>query len=953
MKSTTILLFISLLLLTTINVAAQNWVESEAQTKNDALYIELPENIYQYIPVDVTVHIKDQITQQQANYIILDVANSHPYATTSGDVSIASSGNFREAMKYNGEETIHFGFRPIDQVGMSYVTVSFVYAEILPGNEYIDTSDETSEYYGFTDCNRETNSLLCGEGNEECTVCYKYISQVQRYYMIGSSESTATPPSGFDFTRDETNANAAHFSYSEETETPSSGGSTFTYTQYYNINVEIESFWEDLETMTDSFESFRQSEATPIGSLGGLTAQKAIEFVDYEPQREGYDYDYVDIDYYLYADMSPKNSGILKVEASRYVRLPAGSGDAELEEVKTDVKNVVSSFILTSGSVSEPTDDLSHNFYLYDRDEIEEEPEEQYAWGSVTDAFANPLPYCNLRILVDGKILEGKTDKDGSFQIPLVGIEPGEDGLQATLAVDFEYERDGTMYFNLRFRDYGDSYKKVIAGKKFMITKDENPEIRFNIDADPNYATWTTNLNTVSDIRHMGVIYYHMHEAVDFYLRVLDLSLDHKLPVTVWVGNTEGDTLYSQVNSDILIADSDASLSDTDRPKNREYHEFSHHVMYDIYGAWPEGDNLPGNINHNGFLNPSTADSFVEGFAEFMALVISDELSQDDSDIYGGFGSLEKNYQPWDGIGRLEEFAVASLLWDLYDNDNEDGDSLYYSIETLWEILKVKRDDFYEYYLALKEAKPKDADKIDELFVLHGFFADTRKGNGEYDWGEPWVYTNEATGEYRFIDLSDNVTRLAYEDGLVIGPARDYTRTNRTCAFRLPDSYISVPGDQVDFYTVQVTDASDGMDDYSYTVLRADDKIYLQPLPSNVDAKITVEPYSTAYSSAEPYEINNQQLIAKVFAADNAGYIDEHDFNLQSTGESEKYVFESFNSIAPSHQYEGDLGTEISVSFNDIQGDLDQSPQKNTPGFQFLILLLSLFFFVLINKKFR
>jgi hypothetical protein len=375
--------------------------------------------------------------------------------------------------------------------------------------------------------------------------------------------------------------------------------------------------------------------------------------------------------------------------------------------------------------------------------------------------------------------------------------------------------------------------------------------------------------------------------------------------------------------------------------------------MYDIYGGWPEGDNIPGNKNHNGFLNPSTADSFMEGFAEFMALVISDELSQDDSDIYAGFGSLEKNYRPWDGKGLDEEFAVASLLWDLYDNDNENGDSLYYSIETLWEILKEKRADFYEYYLALKDAKPKDAENIDELFALHGFFADTRKGNGKFDEGEPWEYTNRATGEYRFIDLSDNVTQLAYEDGLLIGPARDYNRTNRTCAFRLPDSYLLVPDDRVDFYTVHVTGASDGMNDYSYTVLRADNKIYLQPLPSNIDAKLTVEPYSTAHTSTEPFEINNQQLIAKVFAADDAGYIDEHDFELQSTGKSETLVFESFDSVEPSHQYEGDLGAEISVSLDDTQEDLNQDTQGSTPGFEFLFILLSFFFFVLLNKKFR
>jgi hypothetical protein len=40
--------------------------------------------------------------------------------------------------------------------------------------------------------------------------------------------------------------------------------------------------------------------------------------------------------------------------------------------------------------------------------------------------------------------------------------------------------------------------------------------------------------------------------------------------------------------------------------------------------------------------------------------------------------------------------------------------------------LKEERKDFYEYYKAFKEAKPKDADKIDKLFIEHGFFQDTR-----------------------------------------------------------------------------------------------------------------------------------------------------------------------------------------------------------------------------------
>ena len=939
-------------------VSSQDWDEYDVTKKSDPLFLDIPDEIYINNPVEATVYINDEITQKQANYVIIETSNCYPYSIGSDEVVSTSSGMFTGAMRYNGQKTIRFGFRPIDRSGsISQMSVFFVQAEIIPGSEFPDTYSDDSEYHDYN-CHREYNSLLCSDTVNGCIVCYKYVSGVRRSFVVGSSVAEATPPSRVDFTQDETHADAfaAWYSYAEEKETPYIGSEgTFTYTETYSIKLEVENFYLDLSEMTESFESSRGKEATSIGSLGGITGDNAIEILYYTPQREGYEYDYVSIQYYLYADMYPKNSGILIVEASRYVRLPAGQGDAELEQCVSEIKSAISSFMLTSNEQFEPSYPLIHKYSLYDRDEIVEEPEEPeelYVYGSVTDAFANPLPFCILRVMTDGKTFEGITEEDGTFEIPLVGIEPDANGLAATLAVGFVYERDGTNYFDLKYRYQGDNYKTPVAAKRFTIDKDENPEVRFNIDADSNDASWITNMNSAEDMKHMGVIYYHMHEAVDFYLRVLDLTLDYKLPVTVWVGNRNGKTLYSPDNSEILIAASDASISDSDRPKNREYHEFSHHVMYDIYGSWPEGDKLPGNKNHNGFLNPSTADSFMEGFAEFMALVISDELSQDNSHIYAGFGSMEKNYRPWDGMGKDEEFAVASLLWDLYDNDNEPGDSLYYSIETIWEILKIKRADFYEYYKAFKQAKPLDGDKIDELFALHGFFADTRQGNGKHDPGEPWEYTNKATGAYRFIDLSENVTTLSYKEGLVIGPARDYNRTNRSCAARLTDSFVYISDDAVDYYTISVSDASDGQEDYDYTVLRADNKIYLQPLPSNINANIHIEPYSTAYTANAPFETTNQQLLSLLSTADGAGFLDEHDFQLQNTGVSESYQYDSFDDAHPSHQYEGDLGEQITVILDDSADDLTSGHEKqDTPGFGFIILLLSIVLLVEIKRR--
>src|SRR5690606_37377374 len=116
-----------------------------------------------------------------------------------------------------------------------------------------------------------------------------------------------------------------------------------------------------------------------------------------------------------------------------------------------------------------------------------------------------------------------------------------------------------------------------------------------------------------------------------------------------------------------------------------------------------------------GFLNPNMADSYTEGFAEFMALAISDRYGDTNPadgkgtkpEIYASFGSLDNNYRPWDSKGYLEEFAIASLLWDMYDSSNGNGDSLTMSIDNIWEVLKVKRADFHEYYAAFRQGNPK------------------------------------------------------------------------------------------------------------------------------------------------------------------------------------------------------------------------------------------------------
>ena len=350
----------------------------------------------------------------------------------------------------------------------------------------------------------------------------------------------------------------------------------------------------------------------------------------------------------------------------------------------------------------------------------EETTEDHIVVGHVSDYFDHPMPYMEVVAKVDGLRYGGITDKDGIYKIPLVGLElkDGEEK-EVVILAKLNYIRDGTNYFDIEFRKPNGRYELVQAFKKGTLVEGEHLQIDFRMDSEGDFVA---NFDNKENLKHYSLNYFHTAEAVEFTLETLKETLDYKLPINVYVGNPHKNTLYSPTNSDILISADDASLSDSDRPDNREYHEFMHAVMYDIYGTWPEGGKLPGTVNHDGYLNPSTADSYIEGFAEFMAMVVSDEMGEHSPQLYAGFGSMDQNYKMWDGQGFDEEFAIASLLWDMYDDSNEKGDEITLSIEEIWKVLKVKRKDFYEYYKAFKSEFPKKSDAIDKLFILHHQF---------------------------------------------------------------------------------------------------------------------------------------------------------------------------------------------------------------------------------------
>ena len=529
---------------------------------------------------------------------------------------------------------------------------------------------------------------------------------------------------------------------------------------------------------------------------------------------------------------------------------------------------------------------------IFDGGETSDSEEEGsiFVSGYLVNKDKNPLPYMLVEIFVNNKKeASGYTDLNGNYELELKDLSFGkEDELNSTIAFSFDYTKDGEKYFELYdYNASANNYHKASMWKKITLTPNSNLELNLDIDGGRNVGL-KCNFGSHISMKDFAVIYYGMHESVEFATEKLFQKLDHKLPVEVYIGKDDNGTYYSPGDSIIYIAKSDESSSSSDNPRNREYHEFGHHLMYDVYGSWTGDAGMRGVINHGGFINPTTADSFDEGFAEYTALCVAKYLGYKDADIYAGFGSMEDNYKPWDARGSLEEFAVASLLWDMIDSKNEPGDSLTMSIEDVWRVIGVKQADVFGYYKAFVKRFPDKEDAFDELFILHGFFADNEEGNGEWDRDfEPFRDVNrnrQVDSSDIFVDLSceESPCEIDYEEGMVVGQATNFDRPDRSQAVRIENSYIEVDVEGPRFYKITVDYEDLSRESYSYQVEARGGLVYVHPRPEDTMATITIEPETLDFSYEKPFVISNTELIEHIYLGEENEYIAKPDFGLKN-----------------------------------------------------------------------
>ena len=321
-----------------------------------------------------------------------------------------------------------------------------------------------------------------------------------------------------------------------------------------------------------------------------------------------------------------------------------------------------------------------------------------------------PVKHCKLVFRSGSGMVETTTNGDGYYDLPLSGLG----GINNyTMDIHLEYLQGGRSYFSVR-----DGFADETLVLSFMIGGETVRKVNRKWESGDISPSLCLDEFERYDLhpKSWGAIYIHAAEALEFYKDHLGEEMTYMIPVAIYTRVDDDVSMayrYTETQVGITIPGKYFSYESPWRPKNREYHEMSHFAMHSIYGGrWPKPlGPVIEERNHDGYINPSTSDSYTEGFAIFMAMIIGEHYGNwaDNStpDVCSTYGSLERDYEVWGDRGRHEEYAIAGLLWDLYDGQSQVDASRSQNMKNMWDKLlqyyDLNRDgelDRAELYLA-------------------------------------------------------------------------------------------------------------------------------------------------------------------------------------------------------------------------------------------------------------
>jgi len=498
--------------------------------------------------------------------------------------------------------------------------------------------------------------------------------------------------------------------------------------------------------------------------------------------------------------------------------------------------------------------------------------------GRVTDGHGHQLIDVNVTLRWNNKTFLNYTNHDGNYTIHVnvtdFFLNKSEN---SSVKVILEDKGNGTI-------PYIRVYKETPAPIVPVMVKSKNFSGRTAIDlvhdidfTHPNPKIVWTNLNNRDRLDDYAAFYRHNYEALNYTLNRLNLQLNHSLPVEIRGWSMQG-TSYLVAPSIVRINITDSPYNDWNRADNREWHEFGHHVMADSRIGREENlpPDPPGTQPHGMFDNPTSSDSWVEGWPIFFACAVASENNYPNPQLYqwvSGAGNQNSDIESNYGVADDEEFAIAGILWDLLDeiNNTRDNDSIDLNVQNIWNVLNSNQprgniQDVYNAFVAAGtgsgDADGDNVTDLNELFISHDVYNDSNN-NSRYDAGEVI-----------------GITSWQNNSGVII-----YNRPDKP---PYPGSFVwmrvmdNSTSQQFSETEARFKERYDGV--YSY--YNRDNNANMVNLPRNVfitmgpnDGYMNITVYEEGYEETEPLQINSSYYWSSI-RRPNVTFLFNHTFYL-------------------------------------------------------------------------
>ena len=517
--------------------------------------------------------------------------------------------------------------------------------------------------------------------------------------------------------------------------------------------------------------------------------------------------------------------------------------------------------------------------------------------GKVTDGHGNSLVGVVVRLTdPSGQLVSAKKPDGTTAEVRTATSERGDYTLAAYLAPgDYRVEVQLQDANGRKRVLFGPSQIEMFAAAAISITPDQTEyTLPINFGDDQHLVSPLPG-GDKAKLDDLATIYFHTWEVDNFITTTLPHP-QYQAVGNVWAFSGAAQTAYYAVNNDeglkspvsgkegvILITDAESVFGHV--YMNVEWHESFHHLMWQVLPqAMSAGPDY--GFPHDGFANPSTRASWVEGWAEFWPCVMKQaplyQISNKDWVLFGkvldsGYVSIEYNWQAWDyNLWKSrEEFAVAGVLWDLYDGTDESGDSIQLPVSAIWSILTqsnpITITNVNELYRSLTRVETRRAyqlriDQLNSIFISHGFYAETV-------WELPEDGAYALIGDYRRY----NGEEVGWGGRLL------HENEPRPNVAPVPNAYLKVnlADSNASSSTLTVTlNFDQPYYDYSYTVEVPDPSalIYVEPPPTRTLALVTVTAANGAQTS-QPFTLDNQTYWQRV-AESTTGYAAETTLTL-------------------------------------------------------------------------